>query len=68
MDFFLGCDVCKTKVDMALVNEAGTVLWEDKIPNNQLALTSFLLTVRGAYAGEQVTGIVEASGRYHYRY
>lgn len=66
MAFFLGCDVCKTKVDVALVDEANRVLWQYEVPNEPLVLASFLLTVAGAYPDEHITGVVEATGRYHY--
>lgn len=66
MAFFLGCDVSKTKIDMALVDEANRVLWQDIVPNDATLLTGYLLTLTGAYPGQVVTGVVEATGRYHY--
>jgi transposase len=66
MAFFLGCDVCKTKIDMALVDEANRVLWQDLVPNDPCVLASYLLTLNGAYPGQTLTGVVEATGRYHY--
>lgn len=66
MSFFLGCDVCKTKVDVALVDAQGVVVWEDKITSEPAVLAEFLLTVAGAYPNDDIIGIVEATGRYHY--
>lgn len=66
MSFFLGCDVCKTKIDLALVNEIGEVLWEDSVANEPFIVTSYLLTLTSAYPGQTITGVVEATGRYHY--
>lgn len=66
MTFFLGCDVAKLKVDIALVNENGALRWIDKIPNELGALTTYLLTLSGHYGHGVTTCIVEATGRYHY--
>jgi len=66
MIFFLGCDVAKLKVDIALVDEHGALQWIDKIPNEPEALTTYLLTLSGHYGHGAVTCIVEATGRYHY--
>jgi transposase len=66
MAFFLGCDVCKTKIDLALVDESNQVLWQDKVPNEPFQLATYLLTLSGAYPKERITGVVEATGRYHY--
>jgi transposase len=49
MVFFLGCDVSKTKLDVALVDEHGTVQWQDVVPNEPDASALFLLTLQGAY-------------------
>lgn len=66
MAFFLGCDVSKTKIDLALVDEANRVLWQDVVPNNSTMLAGYLLSLTGAYPGQAITGVVEATGRYHY--
>ncbi len=66
MIFFLGCDVAKNKIDVALINEQGVEQWADKVPNDVAALAAFLLTLTGHYAGDIVTCVVEATGRYHY--
>lgn len=66
MTFFLGCDVCKTKIDMALVNEVGEVVWEDKVVNEPFIIANYLLTLAGAYPDQAITAVVEATGRYHY--
>jgi len=66
MTFYLGCDVSKTKIDVALLDDHGSVLWEDKISNEAVSLASFLLTIAGAYPDTHITGVVEATGRYHY--
>lgn len=66
MAFFMGCDVCKAKIDVALIDAQGSVLWEASVANDATALAVFLLTVSGAYPGEEIIGVVEATGRYHY--
>jgi len=65
MNFFLGCDVAKSKLDVSLVNEQGVEQWIDKIPNEAGALTSFLLTVAGHYVDDKITCVVEATGTFH---
>jgi len=43
MTFYLGCDVSKTKIDVAAFGRHhGSVLWEDKISNEAVSLASFL--------------------------
>lgn len=70
MVLFLGCDTAKTKIDVSLVNEQGIEQWTDTVPNEAEALAGFLLTVLGHYVSYDnavsVTGVVEATGRYHY--
>jgi transposase len=66
MAYFLGCDVCKTKIDVALVDEQNQVLWQDVVPNAPTVIASYLLTLTGNYPDEHITGVVEATGRYHY--
>lgn len=66
MTFFLGCDVAKAKLDASLINEQGTEQWADKIPNDPVSLTSYLLTLCGHYVGSGITCVVEATGCYHF--
>jgi transposase len=66
MAFFLGCDVSKTKIDVALVDTNNTLLWQDTILNETMVLTGYLLTLISAYPEEHLTGVVEATGQYHY--
>jgi len=66
MAFFLGCDVCKTKIDLALVDENNRILWQDVVPNDSTILASYLLTLISAYPDQTIIGVVEATGRYHY--
>ncbi len=68
MRYFLGCDVCKSKVDVALVSEqgAGSLLWSDKIPNDVSSLATYLLTVGGNYANDEFTCVVEDTACYHH--
>ena len=66
MAFFLGCDVCKTKIDLALVDDTSRILWQDVVSNDASILVSYLLTLMGNYPGQTIIGVVEATGRYHY--
>jgi transposase len=65
VDYFLGCDVAKRKLDVALINKQGIVLWNDTIANEGTAIAEFWLTLTGALAGESVAGVVESTGTYH---
>lgn len=66
MIFFLGCDVCKDKLDVALVNEGGTLQWSDRLPNIVEDLCAYVLTVQAAYPDDTIRIVVESTGRYHY--
>jgi transposase len=66
MRYFLGCDVAKAKVDVALVNEQGVELWVDKVVNEAGPLAAFLLTATGQYAADELICVVEATGCYHH--
>jgi transposase len=65
VDYFLGCDVAKRKLDVALINKQSVVLWNDTITNEEVAIAEFWLTLTGALAGESVAGVVESTGTYH---
>lgn len=64
MTLFLGCDVAKDKIDVALVDGTSRLLWQDRVVNDPFVLAEYLLTIQGGYA-EAVTAIVEPTGRYH---
>jgi transposase len=65
MNLFLGCDVSKAKLDMSLVDERGVEQWHDQMPNEPVAIATFLLTVTGAYSDDKVVGVAEATGILH---
>jgi transposase len=64
MTFFLGCDVAKDKIDVALVDGTSRLLWQDRVVNEPFVLAEYLLTIQGGYT-EDITAIVEPTGRYH---
>lgn len=64
-DYYLGCDVAKAKLDVSLITAQGIELWADKIPNDEAAIATFLLTLTGAYLGTTIRCVVEATGVYH---
>ncbi len=66
MTFFLGCDVSKSKVDVALVDQTGSTLWTDKISNQADVLAGYFLTVAGAYPETDVSTVVESTACYHH--
>jgi len=65
-DYYLGCDVAKAKLDVSLINAQSQELWFDIIPNEAGAIAAFLLTLTGAYPGERLQVVMEATGTYHY--
>ncbi len=64
-DYFLGCDVSKAKLDVALINANGQELWGTTIPNEAVAIATFLLTLSGAYPDATIVLVVESTGTYH---
>jgi len=66
MVFFLGCDVCKSKLDVSLVNEQGIEQWYDTVPNDVVELAGFLANVQGNYPDAEIQCTVESTGTYHY--
>lgn len=64
-DYFLGCDVSKRKLDVALVNAQGQELWSDTVANETETIATFLLTLAGAYPNETMVLVVESTGTYH---
>jgi transposase len=66
MSYFLGCDVAKRKIDVALVDAMGIPQWHDVVPNTHADLAAYLLTLQGAYPDDEIVCVVEATGAYHY--
>lgn len=66
MRYFLGCDVCKSKIDVALVSEQGTVAWTDKVPNDTIDIATFALTVAGHHSDDEIICIAEDTSIYHH--
>lgn len=66
MMYFLGCDVCKSKLDVALINEQGVAQWYDIVPNETDIIAAYLMTVNGHYVSDEITCVVEATGCYHH--
>jgi transposase len=66
MMYFLGCDVCKSKVDVSLINEQGIEQWVDKVPNSTKDFTTYLLTLAGSHPNDELQCVVESTGIYHH--
>lgn len=64
-DYYLGCDVAKSKLDVSLITAQGIELWADKLPNDLVAIAQYLLTLGGAYPAASIRCVVEATGVYH---
>ena len=64
--YVLGCDVCKAKVDVSLVNGQGIEQWIDKIPNTTVDLAQYVLAFAGNYPDDELRCTVEATGCYHH--
>jgi transposase len=65
-DYYLGCDVAKSKLDVSLINSHGIEQWFDRLPNEPASLATFLLTLAGNYPDAVLECVVEATGTYHY--
>jgi transposase len=65
-DYYLGCDVAKAKIDIALINAHGQELWHDTVANEVEVLATLLLTLAGTYPEATVQCVVEATSTYHY--
>ena len=65
-DYYLGCDVAKAKLDASLINAQSQELWADTIANEEVAIATLLLTLSGAYPGQTLQAVAEATGTYHY--
>ena len=65
MTYFLGCDVSKAKLDISLVNAQNVEQWVSKVANDEIAIATILLTIRGAYPGDELVCVVEATGILH---
>lgn len=66
MQFFLGCDTAKTKLDFCLINEQGVAQWTDTIANNTDAIATFILMVAGAYGPAEIICVTESTGTMHF--
>ena len=66
MNFFLGFDVAKDKLDYSLINEQGIELCSGKVANDEAAIATLLLTISGHYQDADITSVVEATGCYHH--
>jgi transposase len=65
VDYYLGCDVSKAKLDVSFITAQGIELWADKIPNDAATIATFLLTLSGNYPDTTFRCVVEATGVYH---
>lgn len=65
-DYYLGCDVSKSKIDVALVDHQGAALWTDKVPNAPVAVLTYLLTLTGMYPDQVICCVVESTSTYHH--
>jgi transposase len=66
MMYFLGCDVRKSKLDVALINEQGVAQWYDIVSNETDIIAAYLMTVSSHYVNDEITCVVEATGCYHH--
>lgn len=66
MPYFLGCDVCKSKLDLSLITEQGVEQWTASVANETLAIATLLMTLDGHYLDSEIVCVVEATGCYHH--
>jgi transposase len=66
MQYYLGCDVSKKKIDVALIDHNGVELWYDQVLNDTASLCSLILTLVGNYPDDDIRIVVESTACYHY--
>lgn len=66
MPYFLGFDVAKAKLDWSLIDERGGEQDHGQIGNSQPAITALLNGLKEDYPAQEIVGVVEATGVYHY--
>ena len=65
VEYYLGCDVAKYKLDVSLVNLHGTELCHESIDNSPEAITGLLLKFADEYGNDVVGCVIEATSIYH---
>lgn len=68
MTFFLGGDVSKNKVDVALVDNTGVQQWADQVSNTTLDLVTTMAAVAGNYPANELCCVVESTGCCHHAF
>ena len=65
IDYFLGCDVGKQKLNVSLIDSRGIEFIQEAIKNEPTAIATLLLTLSGNYPDKVLCCVVEATGVYH---
>lgn len=65
VEYYLGCDVAKYKLDMSLINLVGNELQHGSINNTPEAITRLLTQLADEYGNDTIACVVEATSIYH---
>lgn len=65
MQYFLGCDVAKLKIDMSLVDNNGVELLTKNVANTTASITGLLTTLANNYTNDELVVVTESTGVYH---
>lgn len=65
VEYYLGCDVAKYKLDVSLVNLRGVELVHESIANEAEAIVSLLLRLVDEYGSDTIACVIEATSIYH---
>lgn len=65
VEYYLGCDVAKYKLDVSLIDLRGIELRHETIANTAEAITRLLLGLADEYGNDTVACVIEATSIYH---
>ena len=65
VEYYLGCDVAKYKLDVSLVDLRGNEVQYESISNTDEAIVSLLLRLADTYGNDTIACVVEATSVYH---
>lgn len=65
VEYYLGCDVAKHKLDVSLVDAVGNELQHGTIENTPEAITHLLVQLTDEYGNDTIACVIEATSIYH---
>ena len=65
VEYYLGCDVAKHKLDVSLIDLVGNELQHGSIGNTPEAITRLLTRLADEYGNDTIACVIEATSIYH---